>query len=286
MKYFFTLLFFSITFGLYGQIQHEINNQSGTFGNLLTDIDSISFDLDLGMMIVVLNNGNILQHSISEVINVTFSEHDGPFPPGTVHCDPDNPTEIIEVMNPATGRIWMDRNLGASRVAESSTDSLAFGDLYQWGRRSDGHQCRNSSATIELSNFDQPGHGDFILSPSQPSDWRIERNDDLWNGVNAVNNPCPIGYRLPTSSELNEERMSWSSNNAAGAFNSPLRLPVAGARHPSEGSLRGVGINGRYWTNSVSSNRSRTMKFDNSNAIMDIRDRASGRTIRCIWDEG
>jgi len=40
----------------------------------------------------------------------------------------------------ATGKIWMDRNLGASQVATSSTDAAAYGDLYQWGRAADGHE--------------------------------------------------------------------------------------------------------------------------------------------------
>ncbi len=39
-----------------------------------------------------------------------------------------------DVYNPATGKIWMDRNLGASRVAQSSIDEEAYGYLYQWGR--------------------------------------------------------------------------------------------------------------------------------------------------------
>jgi len=33
----------------------------------------------------------------------------------------------------------MDRNLGASQVAKSPTDPLSFGDLFQWGRGTDGH---------------------------------------------------------------------------------------------------------------------------------------------------
>jgi len=46
-----------------------------------------------------------------------------PFPPGTVHCNPQNRTAVVEVTNPVTGKIWMDRNLGAERVATSSTDA-------------------------------------------------------------------------------------------------------------------------------------------------------------------
>ena len=36
-----------------------------------------------------------------------------------------NDTEVVDVTNPATGRTWMDRNLGASRAAMSSTDAQA-----------------------------------------------------------------------------------------------------------------------------------------------------------------
>lgn len=50
---------------------------------------------------------------------ISFSTYDG--------------TVIMEVTNPVTGKIWMDRNLGATRAATSSTDALAYGDLYQWG---------------------------------------------------------------------------------------------------------------------------------------------------------
>jgi hypothetical protein len=124
------------------------------------------------------------------------------------------------VTNPATGKTWMDRNLGASQVATSSTDANAYGDLYQWGRGSDGHQCRNSPNTSTLSSTDQPGHGSFIFSPS---DWRSPQNGNLWQGLSGINNPCPSGYRLPTEAELNSERLSWISNNAAGAFASPLK---------------------------------------------------------------
>ena len=81
-----------------------------------------------------------------------------------VICD-DTPTEVVEVLNPDTGKTWMDRNLGASRAATSKTDEQAYGDLYQWGRGADGHQCRNSNTTTTLSSTDQPLNGDFILSP-------------------------------------------------------------------------------------------------------------------------
>jgi serine/threonine protein kinase len=79
----------------------------------------------------------------------------------------DAQTAVVNVTNPATGRVWMDRNLGASRAATSSTDAQAYGDLYQWGRAADGHQKRTSATTTTLSSGDQPGHGSFILYISE-----------------------------------------------------------------------------------------------------------------------
>jgi hypothetical protein len=188
------------------------------------------------------------------------------------------------VTNPTTGKIWMDRNLGASQVATSSTDAASYGDLYQWGRRTDGHQIRTSGTTTTLSSSDTPGHGNFILTPNSPYDWRSPQNDNLWQGVSGTNNPCPSGYRLPTEAEWNAERLSWSTNNAAGAFASPLKLPVAGYRDGSLGSLGTVGSNGYYWSSTVSSAYSRNLLFGSGNAFVSTNGRANGGSVRCLKD--
>jgi uncharacterized protein (TIGR02145 family) len=188
------------------------------------------------------------------------------------------------VVTSAGGSIWMDRNLGATQVATSSTDALAYGDLYQWGRGADGHQVRTSGTTTTLSSADQPGNSNFILvaGNSLTFDWRNPQNTNLWQGVNGVNNPCPSGYRIPTDTEWNAERASWSSNNAAGAFASPLKLPMAGDRFDINGSLFGVGTLGYYWSSTVSSSNARFLNFNSSNAVLSSYDRASGYSVRCI----
>ena len=196
----------------------------------------------------------------------------------------DTTTAVVDVTNPATGKTWMDRNLGASQVATSSTDADAYGDLYQWGRAADGHEKRNSGTTSTLSNSDTPGHGDFITNSSDPYDWRSPQNDNLWQGVNGTNNPCPSGYRLPTQAEWEAERQSWSSNDAAGAFASPLKLPVAGYRHLSTGSLYHVGSFGYCWSSTVSGAFARRLVFYSSNADLDDSRRARGYSVRCLKD--
>jgi uncharacterized protein (TIGR02145 family) len=233
-----------------------------------------------GMAVFFLELGG---QSCSVVVDVEEVEETS-YPPGTVHCDPDNPTAVIGVLNPSTGKTWMDRNLGASQVATSSIDEESFGDLYQWGRLADGHQCRTSSTTPQLSSSDVPGHGDFILTFNSPFDWRSPQNDNLWQGVNGVNNPCPIGYRVPTESELNDERLSWSSNNGAGAFDSPLKLSMAGGRDFFDDFIYNEGAAGYYWSSTVNGIFSRFLEFSSSGVSMSGTLRAEGYSLRCLKD--
>ena len=188
------------------------------------------------------------------------------------------------VTNPTTGKIWMDSNLGASQVATSSTDAAAYGDLYQWGRAADGHESRTSGTTSTLATSDNPGHGNFITIGSSPYDWRNPQNDNLWQGVSGTNNPCPSGYRLPTQAEWEAERTSWSSNNAAGAFASPLKLPVAGSRNFINGTLISVGSVGRYWSSTVNGTNARSLIFNSTVALMSNYFRSDGISVRCIQD--
>jgi hypothetical protein len=175
----------------------------------------------------------------------------------------------------------MDRNLGATQVAISSTDPASYGDLFQWGRRTDGHQIRTSLTTPTQSSLDQPANGNFILAPDSPYDWRSGQNTNLWQGVNGVNNPCPSGYRLPTDIELAAELASWISNDPAGAFASPLKLPMAGRRFPF-GSLYPENTTGFYWSSTVIGTSSRALIFSSGYTTMSTNDRANGGSVRCI----
>jgi len=183
----------------------------------------------------------------------------------------------------SSGRVWMDRNLGASQVATSSTDSAAYGDLYQWGRGADGHQLRTSATTSTLSSTDDPGHGDFILMAGSPWDWRVPQNDNLWQDVSGTNNPCPAGFRLPTEIEWETERASWSSNNSAGAFASPLKLVEAGYRNPSSGTVASAtNAFSTYWSSTVLQYNSRGLYFHSSFAYMRNDIRTYGFSVRCL----
>ncbi len=184
---------------------------------------------------------------------------------------------------------WLDRNLGAIQVATSFDDSLAYGDLYQWGRGADGHENRTSPPTTVLSSSDAPKHDNFILVSDYPNDWRSPQEGNLWQGVNGINNPCPAGFRLPTETEWETERTAWvtednNENNSAGAFASPLKLVVAGYRDSPTGTVEFAGIHGFYWSATVEGVSSRHLEIvSNGGAVYTVY-RAKGNSVRCLKD--
>ncbi|MDO5980794.1 FISUMP domain-containing protein [Flavivirga spongiicola] len=131
--------------------------------------------------------------------------------------------EQIGKIRGLAGRIWMDRNLGATRVATHTGDTESYGYIYQWGRNSDGHQFRNSTTTTIDLNDDvtqwavTPGtEGDkFVLNITFPYDWITPQDDKRWNSgteespVKGPHDPCPDGYRLPTHTEWRAELDAW-----------------------------------------------------------------------------
>jgi uncharacterized protein (TIGR02145 family) len=202
----------------------------------------------------------------------------------------------------ATGKVWLDRNLGATQVATSSTDFASYGNLYQWGRAADGHQVivrdaatpadgappTGSSATdaTQVTTFiaDEGSNTWDAKFITGSSDWLSVPIDNLWTGTAAENNPCPSDFRIPTNAELNQERVSWTAQSSGGAMNSPLKLPLAGYRNGSNGTLNDVGSNGYYWSSTVSSSFARYLYFDSSLAYMNDSHRAFGLSVRCIKD--
>ncbi len=167
---------------------------------------------------------------------------------GTNHCA-NGRANVVNVLSPITGKLWMDRNLGASQVAQTKTDAFAYGDLYQSGRFADGHQCRNSGITGVLSEINNPSHDNFItgdIENGNDRDWRSTPARDLWQDEGGINNPCPIGYRIPTKEEFNAEISSFTNINDA--FTSFFKFPAAGFRKLETGGFGGVTEFSYYWS--------------------------------------
>jgi uncharacterized protein (TIGR02145 family) len=183
------------------------------------------------------------------------------------------------------GKCWLDRNLGATQVATSASDSSAYGYLYEWGRLTDGHQIRTSETTGTRSTTDSPGHANYIYYNSSPYDWRNPQSGSLWQGVSGTNNPCPTGFRMPTQSEWSAWVSAGGITNSATAYSSPLKLTLTGYRTYQAGAVSEAGVTGHYWSSSVTGTSSYVMRFTTSamNSALSAM-RALGGSVRCVKD--
>ncbi len=185
------------------------------------------------------------------------------------------------ITSPVTGKVWLDRNLGAGRVCQSIDDEQCYGDYYQWGRNADGHEKQNSPTTTEqATDVVNVGHGSFILSGSNNNwDWATEADYD--GSIRSTNwNICPTGYKVPNITELRAENI----RDLYGAYNN-LKLPGAGFRHYSDGiPSNGSGFSGYLWSSSTSENFSMYFYFNKSDVYDSRNNRANGYSVRCIKD--
>lgn len=162
----------------------------------------------------------------------------------------------IRINNEVVQLEFLDRNIGSPKVAEGVADYLAYGYLYQFGRRSDGHQVINwtsaTSGTLNLpaadnanapvdrttadnSPFYKGGAAenvhDWVKAPAMASTnpllnyyWSAVKEDPNYS-TGGTNNPCPPGFRLPTAAELSE--LNKIITKREDAYNL-LKLPSAG----------------------------------------------------------
>jgi len=147
--------------------------------------------------------------------------------------------EYKTIQSDLTKQIWLDRNIGAAQVCKSATDTACYGDYFQWGRYIDGHQNSNSSTTPkQIVDIDNQLNQDFIV---EHSDWTIADTNTAqravkWSKLDG-SSVCPVGFRVPTESEIRAE--------TAMKF---LELPLAGMRSNLTGEVVLQDQSGLLWT--------------------------------------
>jgi len=204
-----------------------------------------------------------------------------------------NGTTYSTVTSPYTGRVWLDRNLGASRVCTAFNDTACYGDYYQWGRNFDGHEDSTSATTSTQATDVNSAGTDFIIDDgTNHYDWVYTADSDgslrhaNWSKTDG-SSVCPSGFRVPSKDELKAELFDADSaqiQNRDDAFNSFLKLPSAGHRINYSGSLDGQGSWGAVWVSSASGLYSHTATFGSGYAGRRNTGRANGLSVRCLRD--
>ncbi len=180
------------------------------------------------------------------------------------------------IRSSTTNKVWLDKNLGASRQCISQTDESCFGDYYQWGRDADGHEKSNSLATQEqVTNLNDTGNR-FVIATID-NDWDWAQTADNSGAIRSTNwNPCPTGFRLPTKLEIEAENLVY----AQGAYDQ-LKLPMAGYRNNFSGDIIDSG-GGTIWSSTAEGVRSYGFSYGSSSTFLGEGNRAEGKSVRCI----
>ena len=187
----------------------------------------------------------------------------------------------LPVTNPDTGKTWLNNNLGAEyadatnlngnfdpfQQATALSDYKAYGSLFQWGRKADGHELikwtsASTAPTTKVTDIksDAPTHSLLISDSKDPGDWRVNSDDTLWESEAGPNNVCPAGYRLPTAGangdnkEWEVEVDSWnadSGHSSTTGFDSiahTLKLSLSGYHSSADGKVYNNRAAGNYWS--------------------------------------
>ncbi|MCT7904118.1 fibrobacter succinogenes major paralogous domain [Candidatus Ornithobacterium hominis] len=242
--------------------------------------------------------------------NILFDKHFGDGKHDFVYCATTvNVTDYYTNYN----KTWLNLNLGAAYADINSphfnptvnktgeaihTDENLYGSYYQWQRASDGHEFRNSQITTELlaQSWTKTGDavGKFI---DKGLDW-VDGGEkasgselQLWQ-AGGVNNPCPLGYHVPTIEEWTVLINLLERDNNRMFIQTELpNLVAGGIRSRNDGSLDDDGSAGSYWSSSSDDASYRADAFyfhsdgDNYGYVYYSGTlRYIGKNVRCIKD--
>ena len=193
------------------------------------------------------------------------------------------------ITSPVTGRIWLDRNLGATAACtrpDQTTNSACVGGFYQFGRDTDGHEFGESSYTKNkktgISNQDNEFVWDSI-------DWTTadaggSQRALKWSKTDGTS-VCPVGFRVPTRQELSEEGAPHKYGGDTIDIGFFLNFPIGGYRDEWTGRLEKVFTRYSVWTTTIAgSNNANALDFTLNSRPMNFNSTffSHGAYVRCI----
>ena len=213
----------------------------------------------------------------------------------------------------------MSRNLGALVDAagdtEANADILSYGLMYQWGRKDPFPGSGANGSTVVAKTYPESiisntggvakdmeyaiqNPNVFISATSYKYDWNTTTDGTLWGdgGTKSVNDPCPVGYRVPKREWASIFTTSGSSITGWALDKSHFWLkvgdpvtvfPITGYREEG-GSLDHVTDRFFLWNSHHDSGyvapegKGYMMYFNDTNSSASSTGKVRGGVIRCV----
>lgn len=199
---------------------------------------------------------------------------------------------VVQDVTLPDGTVVMDRNLGATTTTAGEVGNLGL--QYQWGRK----DAFLGSSSVSTTTQRNPTTGSFansaanagtlLLSVYNPTTRYLASSTgtrdcintghlsgangyNRWGATTANNDatplsnnktifdPCPVGYRIPTTdvnrnfSGLTTTNTTWSATNYGITYTAGNNFfPAAGYFNYTTGALTSVGSQGQYWSGASS----------------------------------
>lgn len=227
-------------------------------------------------------------------INITCGEPGNN--PGDVGCITFNysgESVTYKTVRGTDGNIWLQQNLGSTKVAETIADTESYGDLFQWGRWDDGHQARNSALVAVPTPNNPLGISEGSSNYFTGTWWSPNNQTDKWEAntpaeASDINgcDPCKAlgeGWKIPNETEWTAIKNSENITNPASALASNLKLPGNGYRSNTNGTFTFVGARGYYWSATPSSTGGKYLYVGSVSANASAgAPRGQGAALRCM----
>jgi uncharacterized protein (TIGR02145 family) len=285
--FFYTLLISSVFVN--AQTQQNINKNSGTVSNVISTIDSIRFTGSSTNMEVVLQNGTIESHSISDIVNVNFasaSQHS--CGAESVH----NPNLTYGNMTDQEGNVYKTIVIGTQEWTAENLKTSIY--------RNGDPIATNLSDTDWLN--------------TQIGAWVFYNNDSQyecpygklynWYAVSDPRHVCPTGWHEPTVGEwtilteyLGGEAVAggkmktigvdyWLSPNTS-ALNQSGFSGLPGGLRNGNGAIYNIGVTGNWWSSTLLEPGSawvNYMYYQDGNTSNGTTSSQAGFSVRCLKD--
>jgi uncharacterized protein (TIGR02145 family) len=212
---------------------------------------------------------------------------------------------------------WAPVNCGY-KPANGSYKGYTYGKLYQWGRKygqgykdvtyedatyPSGDNLVTGQAELAVGQ-DAANAAKFYIGSSDYNEWLKTRKDDLWNSNSESSpakteyDPCPIGWRVPTKTELealvggntppdqlvehNSQKGAWF-NGTKNPGTSGVFLPAAGHIY-YDGKAEYRNDSGLYYSSMNSGDHAYILNFRSAYLLVYSNPRAHGQSVRCVKD--